>query len=286
MLNHAHQLQRQAEKATKKGRVTEAIQKHREAADILHALLETCVTKKAKESVQIQAEFHEREQRLLQSYSQRCDRLAENLAQLRITMEGQQPSSSDSSSAKDYGFSQVRRGEAQGAAPTGERRGPCRPTATAAAPHQDRNLQTNIYRAFDDTETLIERLRGDDGDGTAASAVAEVASSARVAAAAAGGTKKPKDEKVIIEELEVANSHLRNMVDSLFVELDHSRRENVDLKERIHELEEQIRLGELRQRATRNLHPSPSSGRGHPATMDMELPLLPPLDVPTFNFDP
>ena len=276
MLNHAHQLQRQAEKATKKGRVTEAIQKHREAADILHALLETCLAKKARESVQIQAEFHEREQRLLQSYSQRCDRLAENLAQLRITMEGQQPSSSsDSSSGKDYGFSQLRRGGAQAAtaaARTGEQRAP-RTT--------DRNLQTNIYRAFDDTETLIERLRGED-DGTSASAAA---SSARVAAAAAGGTKKPKDEKVIIEELEVANSHLRNMVDSLFVELDHSRRENIDLKERIHELEEQIRLGELRQRATRNLLQSPSSGRGHPATMDMELPLLPPLDVPTFNFD-
>lgn len=283
MLNHAHQLQRQAEKATKKGRVTEAIQKHREAAEILRGLLETIVNEKANQSVRVQAEFHEREQRLLQDYSQRCDRLAENLAHLRVTMEGHhQPPTSD---AKNYGFAQLRRGEPHDAAPSRAEKAP--PTITTSTPsssqHQDRNLQTNIYRAFDDAETLIGRLRGEgaDEDGTAAAA----ASSQRAAAAssAASGTKKPKDDKVIIEELEVANCHLRNMVDSLFVELDHCRGENIDLKEKIHELEERIRLGDLRQRATRNLHPSPSSGRSRPS--DMELPLLPPLDVPTFNFD-
>ena len=281
MLNHAHQLQRQAEKATKKGRVTEAIQKHREAAEILRGLLETIVNEKANQSVRVQAEFHEREQRLLQDYSQRCDRLAENLAHLRVSMEGRQPPP-PSSDAKNYGIHQLRRGEVHHDDP--ERAPPTMTTSTPpSSQHQDRNLQSNIYRAFDDTETLIGRLRGEEGGSDYGSAASASSQRAAAASSAASGTKKPKDDKVIIEELEVANSHLRNMVDSLFVELDQSRRENIDLKEKIHELEERIRLGDLRQRATRNLHQSPSSGQGHPS--DMELPLLPPLDVPTFNFD-
>ena len=148
MLNHAHQLQRQAEKATKKGRVTEAIQKHREAAEILRGLLETIANEKANQSVRVQAEFHEREQRLLQDYSQRCERLAENLGHLRVTMEGHQPPP-QSSDAKDYGLDQLQqRGEAHEKAPT---------TMTTSTPHQDRNLQSNIYRAFDDTGTRINR---------------------------------------------------------------------------------------------------------------------------------
>ena len=271
MLNHAHQLQRQAEKATKKGCVTEAIQKHGEAAEILRQLLETIVNEKASQSLRAQAEFHERERRLLQDYSQRCERLAENLAHLRVNMEGHQQQPPPRSGSKNYGLDGPRREEAHGDTET-------KPRMTAPTPHQDRNLQSNIYRAFDDAETLIGRLRGSD-DGSAADA-----SSQRAAAAssAASGTKKPKDDKVIIEELEVANCHLRNMVDSLFVELDHSRRENIDLKEKIQELEERIRLGDLKQRATRNLHQSPPSGQG---PSDMELPLLPPLDTPTFNFD-
>ena len=255
--------------------MTEAIQKHGEAAEILRQLLETIVNEKASQSLRAQAEFHERERRLLQDYSQRCERLVENLAHLRVNMEGHQQQPPPRSGSKNYGFDGPRREEAHGDSET-----KASPTMSASTPHQDRNLQSNIYRAFDDAETLIGRLRGSD-DGSAADA-----SSQRAAAAssAASGTKKPKDDKVIIEELEVANCHLRNMVDSLFVELDHSRRENIDLKEKIHELEERIRLGDLKQRATRNLHQSPPSGQG---PSDMELPLLPPLDVvPTFNFDP
>merc|ERR1712018_401200 len=50
-------------------------------------------------------------------------------------------------------------------------------------------------------------------------------------------SKKPKDEAVIIEELQVANSHLRKMVDSLFYELSSCQRENLELKARVHYLE-------------------------------------------------
>ena len=41
MLNRAHYLERQAEKAAQKGRIEEAIQLHKEAADILRDLLQS-----------------------------------------------------------------------------------------------------------------------------------------------------------------------------------------------------------------------------------------------------
>ena len=46
MLNKAHALHRQAEKASRKGRVEEAIQLHKEAADILRDLLQTIINDK------------------------------------------------------------------------------------------------------------------------------------------------------------------------------------------------------------------------------------------------
>ena len=55
-----------------------------------------------------------------------------------------------------------------------------------------------------------------------------------------GALKKPKDDKIIIEELQVANCHLRKMVDSLFFELSNCQQEIFELKARIRILEEQL----------------------------------------------
>ena len=49
MLNKAHALHRQAEKASRKGRVEEAIQLHKEAADILRDLLQTIINDKVND---------------------------------------------------------------------------------------------------------------------------------------------------------------------------------------------------------------------------------------------
>lgn len=97
-------------------------------------------------------------------------------------------------------------------------------------------------------------------------------------ASVSGGTKKPKDDKVIIEELEVANCHLRRMVDSLFVELDHCQRENLELKERMKELEDKMRLANMNQGPLLPL-PSPPRREAEP-----DLTPLAPLEMPTFNF--
>jgi hypothetical protein len=273
MLSQAHRIQREAEKATKKGRIAEAIIKHKEAANILHGLLETIVSQKAEESLRVQARFHEKEHKLLEQYEQY--RLAENLELLRVNMDAASEAASRVIAPADYRFGQLQQQQ--------PRRGCSSSKARPIISQQQDNLQSSIYRAFNETETLIDRLRAEEGGGSGEERPRPSAVSA------ATGTKKPKDDKVIIEELEVANCHLRRMVDSLFVELDHCQRESLDLKERVRELEEQLRLGDLRQRASRSMQPPQmlleSSTTAATGRVEMELPVLPPLDVPTFDFD-
>merc|ERR1719341_588747 len=90
---------------------------------------------------------------------------------------------------------------------------------------QDENtLQDSIYRTFQETESLLQHLRhGTHEDNSTTTEVA--------------GNKMPKDDKVIIEELQTANNHLRGMVETMFSELETYRKENADLKARIADLE-------------------------------------------------
>ena len=65
------------------------------------------------------------------------------------------------------------------------------------------NLQDSIYRTFEETESLLQHLRTG-GGGVEEEEVQESDPST--------GAKMPKDDKVIIEELQTANNHLRGMV--------------------------------------------------------------------------
>ena len=53
-LNHAHWLNRQAAKATRKGHLAEAIDKHREATEVLNQVLASITAAKVAESVKLQ----------------------------------------------------------------------------------------------------------------------------------------------------------------------------------------------------------------------------------------
>ena len=123
MLNKAHLLHRQAEKASRKGRVEEAIQLHKEAADILRDLLQTIINDKVwinllctpctkflryckissrkistsyssipqvAESVRLQAELHEKEKLILRQQRQRCKKVYKDLESLRTKMSDAQ----------------------------------------------------------------------------------------------------------------------------------------------------------------------------------------------------
>ena len=73
MLNRAHALHRQAEKATRKGNFDEAVKFHKEAADILNQLLENILEEKFAESIRLQAQLHEKERTILRNQKKKAD---------------------------------------------------------------------------------------------------------------------------------------------------------------------------------------------------------------------
>merc|ERR1712117_90662 len=88
-------------------------------------------------------------------------------------------------------------------------------------------LQDSIFRTFQETESLLQHLRV----GTTAVEDDSVPSDPST------GAKMPKDDKIIIEELQTANNHLRGMVEAMFAELETYKKENGELRARISDLE-------------------------------------------------
>ena len=74
MLNRAHALHRQAEKATRKGNFDEAVKFHKEAADILNQLLENILEEKFAESIRLQAQLHEKEKTILRNQKKKAEK--------------------------------------------------------------------------------------------------------------------------------------------------------------------------------------------------------------------
>ena len=74
MLNRAHALHRQAEKATRKGNFDEAVKYHKEAADILNQLLENILEEKFAESIRLQAQLHEKEKTILKTQKKKAEK--------------------------------------------------------------------------------------------------------------------------------------------------------------------------------------------------------------------
>jgi len=300
MLNRAHALHRQAEKATRKGNFDEAVKYHKEAADILNQLLENILEEKFAESIRLQAQLHEKEKTILRNQKKKAEKVYRESALIRNMSNkdvagGQTPNILDAKFGDD-----VEVGAANGS------------RAFIAVPSD--YLQNNS------SEDVVVGV----------------------------ASKKPKDDKVIIEELQVANCHLRKMVDSLFHELSTCQRENLELKARVRYLESMqvgpagtmSSLSAIGSHKTllqsQSAQPSPSHHRGavglrsfkpelqqqpSPApsppirnevnagtigattlpssqitpppppssssdeTQDCHLPPLPPLEMPTFDFD-
>lgn len=82
-LNKAHFLHRQAEKATRKGRVEEAVRYHKEAADILNELLQNILDAKVEESLRLQAQLHEKERVILRHQRKKAEKVYRDLESLR-----------------------------------------------------------------------------------------------------------------------------------------------------------------------------------------------------------
>merc|ERR1712141_689394 len=124
-LNRAHWLHRQAEKATRKGRVEEAVQYHKEAADILNELLQNILDEKVAESVRLQAQLHEKERLILRHQRKKAEKVYRDLAHLK-----------------------------QMAA-----------NGRVDLPGDGDSLQLSIYRKFEETENLITKLKIQEDNG-------------------------------------------------------------------------------------------------------------------------
>lgn len=329
MLNRAHFLHRQAEKAARKGNVEEAIQLHKEAADILRDLLQSVINEKVQESLRLQAELHEKEQVVLNNQRRRAIKVYKNLEKLRTRMNDDDQSSTQTGGGSVLGSPSISRGRVNGNSgrnhdtgfatyyhyhqPAGGPLGHgARPSAVAGD-----SLQVSIYRKFEETESLLDQLRIQDdssdqwrGGGGLASNVSTprrhlqtfsatpVALPPPAASDINTASKRPKDDKVIIEELQIANCHLRKMVDSLFLELNNCQRENKELKQRVRHLEGQIRErvhgedeGEQPPQPAHTCRRGHRSGSGHRSmagsmsSLAQQPPAeLPALDMPAFDF--
>ena len=86
------------------------------------------------------------------------------------------------------------------------------------------------------------------------------------------GAKMPKDDKIIIEELQTANNHLRRMVESMFSELETYKKENSELRARVKDLEAERRVRQQQARVGLQLEDS------------ADIPDLAPLEMPQFDF--
>ena len=124
-------------------------------------------------------------------------------------------------------------------------------------------LRTDIHRALEETDSLLEQLRQDKASSSTSSASSSATSSSSV-----NGTKRPKAEREIAEELDAANAHLRRLVDALFEELDAAHRENAELRARCQRMEAQLAADNRRK-----------------VEEDSFVPELEPLEMPTFDFD-
>ena len=185
MLNRAHALRRQAERAARKDNFDEAVKYHKEAADLLHQLLENILEEKFAESIRLQAQLHEKEKTLLRNQKEKAE--------------------------KAYQESVVRNMSDKEAGRTSKFLDKLQPFDEAVGAKGTRDFIAVPY----------DHLNNDSNQDV----VVGLAS------------KRPKDNKVVIEELQVTNCHLRKMVDSLFHELNTCQRENLELKTREHYLE-------------------------------------------------
>jgi hypothetical protein len=132
----------------------------------------------------------------------------------------------------------------------------------AKSSFQDAGLQDSIYRTFQETESLLQHLKEAPSDPST-------------------GAKMPKDDKIIIEELSMANNHLRGMVEAMFAELETYKKENSELRARVSDLEAERTVRAIQTPSNTSLDPMPRQDllqdSGH-------LPPLAPLELPDFDY--
>eukprot|EP00092_Neocalanus_flemingeri_P000824 GFUD01000877.1.p1 GENE.GFUD01000877.1~~GFUD01000877.1.p1 ORF type:complete len:239 (+),score=102.94 GFUD01000877.1:96-812(+) len=135
-------------------------------------------------------------------------------------------------------------------------------------------LQDSIFRTFQETESLLQHLR-----------VGTMEESS-VPSDPSTGAKMPKDDKIIIEELQTANNHLRGMVEAMFAELETYKRENADLRAKVSDLEAEKVAKTVAGCSFPIIGQVVDQTSGLALQDSGHLPDLAPLEMPQFDFPP
>lgn len=253
-LNKAHLYDRKATALVKKFGFDEAIECHLLAAQSLSESINLTDNEKAKQSIELQKEYHLKQKDFLRLKKTQYHAYKEAL---RVQKEAMSR------------VMKVRGG-------TGKQSG---------SETEGVTLQKAIYRTIEEADSLLELLvhreEGErfDNDTNQETKTESLNQTINL------GSKQPKDDHTVIEELRIVNYQLRSLITELMSQLTASEKEVTTLKQRISELEvENKKLKPESIAASAYSSPfvfSPADELAPEVTS--ELPVLAPLEMPNFD---
>ncbi|XP_063221322.1 nuclear receptor-binding factor 2-like isoform X1 [Bacillus rossius redtenbacheri] len=260
-LNVAHQQHRRAEAHVQFRRFDEAVVCHRRAAEKIGEAMKATKVPRSLESLQLQQEYHLRQEEIVRLKKAQFE-------MYKMAVESHRLKMAHTLNKQEQVF---------------------------VEPRDDAsNLQIAIYRTMEEADSLLDLLverRGADSD---TDSECEQLEAGGMEAAVAGATKRPKDDRTVIEELRTLNHQLRALVFQLVTQLDACAAETGALRDRVRALEAESARGAglhvVTDSVGGNSSPfafSPCSELSPEATDPRprrELPALAPLEMPSFDF--
>ncbi|KAI1305782.1 Nuclear receptor-binding factor 2 [Halotydeus destructor] len=197
-LNKAHRYARQAVDNEKSFKFELALTSHSKAIDYLKQALELSTHEKARESLQAQIAFHEKQSKLVNQRRECFKKKAEEYYRRKGEAQKKKDSLIDANQENPVN-------------PSNE--------------HETNQiyLESEIYRVIEQHDSLLDFLSRDKNSDSSIS-------SQSVTASYKTGSKMAKSDKMVIEELKINNEQLRALVQQLVSELDKLQKENHQLK--------------------------------------------------------
>lgn len=221
-LNQAHQLERKAELLLRASRFDDSITCHQQTADLLLQATKLTTSQVLLDSLHFQHKYHINRQSVIKHKKALYER--------QKIMDDKQDYLPDEIATKQV----------------------------AKPPNATEDIQMAIYRNIAERDSLLQFLkRGTEAE--TRNVVADGNSDEQQIIRSA--VKIPKDDKMLIEELQMNNSTLRQLVEKLFSELERSQAENCHLRKMLSGLDA-------------SFDPSP--------IQVLDLPPLEPLEMPEF----
>lgn len=271
-LNMAHQQHRRADAHLRYKRFEDAMFCHNNAAELLLDAMKSTTSSVALESLSLQHSYHLKQKDIIKSKKEQFDRVKKVIDNLKYLS---------------------------------------RELNTNYEDHQGSKLQIAIYRAINETDSLLNTLlkpyehllTQDEGPSTKRNEDVKFTKTENEKTLPSG--KKSKDNPMVIEELQILSQNLHSLVDQLVLQIEVVKDENSLLKERVNYLENERKrylnfypsvpdycnrenLRVLTDSAEGNSSPfivspctelSPESAH----EKDRELPPLAPLEMPNFD---